>query len=87
MGKWLWKFNDNNENLLWKELISNRWYEGTFNLYHTSTKNINNFSSHFRKSIILNFNIYNLGINNVAHSGINTSFWHESWLSAISLKV
>lgn len=30
---------------------------------------------------------YNLGVNNVVHCGNSTSFWHDSWISAIPLRI
>ena len=31
--------------------------------------------------------IFNLGINIIVHSGNNTSFWHDSWISTTPLKI
>jgi len=47
--------------------------ECTYNIQHIPTNIINNIS-HLWKSIIKNYDIYKLGINNMVHSGNNTYF-------------
>ena len=86
LGKWIWKFKDINDNSLWKEMISNRYYNGSFNLYQV-TPNVNKNYSTFWGSILKCHDTFKLGIDTIVHSGNNTSFWHDSWISAIPLKV
>ena len=43
LGKWLWKFIDNNDSSVWKEIISNHYHNGTYNLYHVTPSITNNF--------------------------------------------
>ena len=31
LGKWIWKIKDSNDNSVWKEMISNRYYNGSYN--------------------------------------------------------
>jgi hypothetical protein len=85
ISKWLWKFRDSNDNAFWKEFISKHYYNGSYNLYHISPSMYNKLS-YFWKSILKCCDIFNLGINIIVHSGNNTSFWHDSWISSIPLK-
>jgi len=86
LGKWLWRFKDGNENSIWKEIISNRYYNGQFNLHQPAQGFPNSFSP-FWKSILQCFDTFKLGIHPIVHFGNFTSFWHDCWISAIPLKV
>jgi len=86
LGKWIWRFKDDNESMIWEEIISKRYYSGQFNL-HQPAANFPNILSPFWKSILQCSEPFKLSIHLIVHSRNSTSFWHDSWISAIPLKV
>jgi len=86
LGKWLWRFKNSNESSIWKEIVSNRYYNGWYNLHQPAVRFSNNLSF-FWKSILRCSDAFKLGIHSIMHSGNSTSFYHDSWISVIPLKV
>jgi hypothetical protein len=75
--KWLWRFHNNQEKGLWKNIIENRY---------KNSRTTNNMSI-FWKEVNKEKDIFITSISNQLGNGSKTLFWKDRWLNDCSLNI